>query len=51
MKMEPENSDNPIERLQQLIERRQREDKEKQLQFYLSNLGVKLTSFPAIFLN
>jgi len=51
MKIEPERSDNPIERLKQLIEQKEREYKEKQLQFYLSNLEIKLTSFPTIFLN
>jgi len=51
MNIEPENPDDPIESLKKLIERRKRQEKEEQLKTYLSNLGVKSSSFPTIFLN
>ncbi len=33
------------------LERIEREKKEKELRFYLKNIGVKLNTFPIIYLN
>lgn len=40
-----------VENLRKTLERVEREKKEKELKFYLDNIGVKLNSFPLIYLN
>ncbi|MAM27424.1 MAG: hypothetical protein CMC13_00215 [Flavobacteriaceae bacterium] len=45
------NSSNAIESLRATLEKIERQKEQKLLKEYLSNLGVKLTSFPLIHLN